>query len=383
MGSPPLTSDYTELGPAPPLHSTAHLGPTPFPLDFAQPGPMMLSRSCGRLGPSFLASGISRPESIPPLLEAACSGSPTFVHSSARLDFALPLVDFVHAGPVASTRSLACLGLAFFLMGLMRTDPSVPTLDHTQTGLPTLLQSFAHPGLLVLAADHVGAEPALSSRSLGRTDPSFPVLGCTSTDSPPLILDLTDLGFVLPARSYSRLDLVLLLLDLVQFELPTSARNSAQSGSSTPLVGNVCLEPSPLIPDWAILGFAPLVRSSACVGSVSLVPDFGHLDSSSLMRSLARPDLPALMLGAGCLELVSSVPDHSHLDSSVSSRSLVCLGSVLLPPDFVMSDSSMPVQNSYQPGPSSFACGLGWSGAPSPVPDLTQSELPTLLRQFA
>ena len=265
----------------------------------------------------------------------------------------------------------------------MRPDPSVPTLDHTQTGLPTLLQSFAHLGFLVLAVDHVTAEPAPSSRSLGRAGLSFPVFGCTSTDSPPLISDLTDLGFALPARSHARPDLVLPLLDLVQFELPMSARNSAQSGSSTPLVGNVCLEPSPLILDWAILGFAPLVHSSAWVGSVSLVPDFGHLDLSPSMRSLARPDLPAFMLGASCLELVSSVPDHSHLDSSASSRSLVRLGSVLLPPDFVMSDSSMPARNSYQPGPSSFVCGLGWSGAPSPVPDLTQSELPTLLRQFA
>ena len=150
----------------------------------------------------------------------------------------------------------------------------------------------------------------------------------------PLLLDFALFGFALLLRSRAQLGLVLLVSDFSHAGLSFLSRNSA----------------------W--LGLASLASGMARVEASSPVLDFTQPEPFLLSHSFAPPDLAVLASDFLQLELPLSLRSSSQLDLSASALDLLHPGLLL------------PTRNHGRLGPAPLVVGVTCSGSSLAVSDL-------------
>ena len=160
-------------------------------------------------------------------------------------------------------------------------------------------------------------------------------LGLARTGLLLLVFDYAQLGFLLFARSSSRLGFSLLVSELTHFDLPASPHGYTCFGPSLLLsglsrAGFVFLLP---VVDHACMGFFMFPRQFAQLAPVVSVLAYSNMGFSSLLQDRARLGLSSLVLGATRLDSSFSVFAASQIASSPPSRSLARLELPLSIPD--------------------------------------------------
>lgn len=125
-------------------------------------------------------------------------------------------------------------------------------------------------------------------------------------------------------------------------------------GLSVSLRSSSCLDLAPSIVDLAVLDFAPLMRSHACLGFALPVLDGSAMGLLLSLRQFLQVDSLTSLLGCSkiacspflsysaftelsisvhsptCLDLALPAVDAAYIDSCLLVRSFACLGFVLL-----------------------------------------------------
>lgn len=404
--TPPLfTRGFARAGPMAPMVGISRLGSMSSPSvpEATHPEPLPLVRSMARLElplsildlatidtASSLRS-LAHPDSSAFLLGCASLGLVMSALSSTTFDFLLsshslgqlgssPLVpDSCHADSPVFLRSLAWTGSTAPILGLSRLGSLffLSAIDKAALGSFPLIQSSAHLGPFLLALGPCSAGSSLPAHTLARAGlvastsglsrvglvsflpvvdsctmgslPSSQSLACA--DLPVPAADLALIGFAMLLRSFACLGPSALALNLVRSGSSVSARSSAQLAPGMPFVGISRVGPvfSLSVPHATEFGSPPPLRSSAQVDSPPFVLDAASFDSTSSVRSPVR------------LSPAPLISDHGHVG---------------LPPS---------PQGLGRTGPAASVLGLQRPGPVSslPVIDLTSSGLPLSLRSMS
>jgi hypothetical protein len=177
---------------------------------------------------------------------------------------------------------------------------------------------------------------------------------CTRSGSFIFVFGLLCLSFLVSLSECCHMGLALSLRSLVYLGLPLPTSDSLQSGSVLPfrslahldflvfIFSSTRLRPSLAVPDPLELEATLSMRSFACFGSTTSIPNYVHTASTMFLRGFSRLVSALSIFGMTCLDLSVSpsesvhmrllLPSHSsgHLGSAMSVLDSVQMGSALL-----------------------------------------------------
>eukprot|EP00435_Cladocopium_sp_Y103_P006993 s1323_g2.t1 len=277
--------------------------------------PFTRSFACAEL---FLSSfGISRIGFLfkLPVPDATCFNSFPSPRSLAHPDLPLPVLDLSSMDSSTAARSMVRLDFVPSILGIcLGSFSSASGFAHLE--LFPSVQSSSHPDPLPLLFSFASLDVSPSLHSYCRMGSLVPVLGpaCFGLVSLLLVLENLQLESFLFSQASARLDLLVLILDLISMEFTTPLR---QLG---------CLEPV-----VSILGLARFDLSVSLLGMSLFEPS---LPSQSLSKPDAfifildffHVDLPVFPQGFACFDSSSSIFNCISSDFSPSLRSISHLG---------------------------------------------------------
>ncbi len=294
--------------------------------------------------------------------DSNCFDSLLLSRSLAHSESMMFSVDFSTLGPLSSLRSMARTGLTLLMCGGVRPGFLLPALDAHCAGSPLPLHSFSCLELFPSSADLSDMGFVVSPRSFLQVGSIVPPFGLSRAGLVSLlsVIDCTHLESFLLVRSSSRFDFLLSVLDFLHIGSSLPVRSFACLGSTVSTPGRVRPELVFILLVIDDVNFDPLVllRSLARMDSGLFMLDASASGSSSLLKSSGQPDPPVLAFGCSYLDLPLLSPDVGILDSAMFPKSPGCLGSVPLMSDRGHIDSSMLLQSSVKLGLLPFIAGI-------------------------
>lgn len=226
-----LISDFAQLGPFSFLQSFTCMGASMFALDSTHSEPLMSSRSFMCLGPTALVLGLSRPGSV----------------------FSLLVLDLAHMRSLLLARSSVSLELVLLVLDFAQLDASVPLRSYVQLGVSLSALDFLHSGFLSLLR---------CSACSGLLVP-FPGLARIGSVFSLLVLDFVQFDLPTSLRFLSQLELSLVVPDLSHLGMPSFLRSPTHMGPAPPLSGMACSGSSLFATDCICFGLPLLPQSFA------------------------------------------------------------------------------------------------------------------------
>eukprot|EP00435_Cladocopium_sp_Y103_P006375 s4706_g2.t1 len=334
-------------------------------LDFLHLDFLSSTRSLARSESAVSLMGISPGKldfPLPPL-DFAESGLPLSLRAFSHLSFPFFALDSVKLGFSLSLHGLARGDSVSLASGLMWSGSlfSLSVVDTTRTESFPSLQSFSHIDSAIPVYDFQMVDSSTFSHDIAWFGFTLPISGlsCSGFVFVLLLVDCGHMGFLLPVRTFihpeslllvidftrlepflppqsvAQLDSFLLLLELARPGFVLLALDCAVSGSTTSLRSIACFDLLILLLEASTLGLLMFMQSYSHMGfrlpaigltrtgSVFALSLMGaiHVEPSSFIRSLARPDSCMLVLDFTKSDFLVSLRDVTH-----SGFTLSCFG---------------------------------------------------------
>ena len=269
---------------------------------------LLTMRSSARTGLAASASDFLHLEILPSLHDCSCFDLPSPIYGKACAELSVFMPEMFHAGSVMLVQASACLGSAFFLMGMTWPSALTSLLDCASLDVPTAPHSLARAGFTIAILDCAGADSAVSPRCLNCPEAGLLVVGAVRMDLASTILDFVSSGSLTFLQSFSRCETAASALDLLHPDLTMS------------------------------------VRSAAHLGPVTSALDFAFFESPVLLRSYTRVDPMLLSGGTARLDLILPASGGMLLGFFLSLRSSFRFGALM----FVMDATYLGFLSSAQ-----------------------------------
>ncbi|CAE7702468.1 unnamed protein product [Symbiodinium necroappetens] len=304
---------------------------------YAISGPVPLVFGLGR--PSLLAAGplddqkIGSTRSLASAIQNWLCPSEALFARMPQPDPLSPVLNFADPGPSLSPRSPAQPDMVALVMDMLQLDTSLLPQSHYQPGSGMLAFGLSRPGSVSLLSVVASAnlEPSLSLQSAGRTEALLPVLDFLHLAFPASCRSLTrsslsfpalrtvDFEFFLPVldyvqydpalfvRSFTHLDVFILVPDLLTLGPLLSARMLVRTDSVLPASGKFSFGPSSVsVLNKVFFDLPPSAKSFACLGPVASTPDFLE-PVAAVLETLLWPQTAGISAQACRLRLSSSL----------------------------------------------------------------------------
>lgn len=157
-----------------------------------------------------------------------------FLQSFSRCDFGMPVSDLSHMGFPLLPRSPAHLEFLVSIFGMARCDPRLFASDGASVGPVVSTRSSACFGLAPSVFDFSDSESSILLRSFAQAGLAALLCDLSQLDSTVFLLDAVTTASSTPLRSLTRLDLVLPVPDFANLESVVSLKSFAQSDLSLP-----------------------------------------------------------------------------------------------------------------------------------------------------
>ena len=321
--------NFADPGPSLSPRSPAQPDMVALVMDMLQLDTSLLPQSHYQPGSGMLAFGLSRPGSVSLLsVVASANLEPSLsLQSAGRTEALLPVPDFLHPAFPASCRSLTRSSLPFPALRTVDFEVFLPVLDYVQYDPALFVRSFTHLDVFILVPDLLTLGPLLSARMLVRTDSVPPASGKFSF-GPSSVSVLNKVFFDLApsAKSFACLGPVASTPDFLEPEPSTFLRTFARAGSTPSALG--CSRPgdSPLASDSGHFGPGSSLQSYAHLESTSLALDLLNPGLLPLLRECIQTDLMLLAFKASSAEPTLPAPGSAHPGPILPLQSLVCQG---------------------------------------------------------
>lgn len=320
-----------------------HLDLSLFPRSIIRPGSLVFAYDLAHteLGPS--SQGYSYPGSPMPVIAASYLASLLlvldFVHSefvasprtSARLGSALLVLNFASSGLSTSLHGCACPGSTLLAVGLACAGFCfLPLVIETMTlDLSTFARSFGRLELVLLVLDFLHLESRTSVRSLVRVDFSMFLAGMPRAGSifSLLVVDTCEIEFMPSARSLAKPELLIPVLEKSYLGFFPSLRQFAQLSLTALILGSARFESVLLVLDAVTSDFSALLQGCAYLESSTSAMLIGHLGLMMFLRGLGRTNSSMFLVGLACLGFIFSffLVDFAHMDLLLLLRSMAHL----------------------------------------------------------
>lgn len=235
---------------------------------------------------------------------------PLFVLGYFSLDFLLLL------------RMSSCLGVALSPVSHSVADLPLPAPGVTNSGAVLPAHTLARLDFVasVSGEAHLGVS-SFPQRYLQTGSPAF-LVGICRFETLLVAMNSANLGSMLASHSFSRLGIIIPIMDMMQTGLLLLLHSFAKPGSpasipnehwlDAPLLlqNSVCLDSLLSAPDHTALGVSLLLHGLARTGSSATTPSTSSMAISSFVRGWACSDLPMSTLNLGHLELAFLMRSH-------------------------------------------------------------------------
>ena len=316
------------------------------PPDFAKLGLTLFLQTVARLEPCLLAFGVCKFDYAQSMsvVNYLVMGSPIPTRSLVCLGSSSFMSDYANPGPSSSLKSLGCIELSLFAIGVSwlgfflllfdtpTPEPSPSLRSFACSELPTSMLEISHCGSSTFLQSFARADSLALTTGVARLEliSSPSVIESTALDSPSFVRSYVHLGSAVLVLDFLRLDFALSLRSVVRTGLSCFVWGLTRVGFlfSLPLVDYGCMD-SPL-----------LFRSSGRLAFLSSALEFVQMDFLFLLRDIGRPG-PVLPISRRPVEVSLPLLDFVNSELFPSLQMFSHLGPVTSALKVATPDSSL------------------------------------------